>query len=585
MSDTAPRCSDASERSDWIFERDFALRFYEAVGSPFAVGAATRLLAVESSGFDSIPADPRNYREPRHFAEDYQVAELLRKSKNIPGTTADTRAAKALVKFLDAEAHNAKSNDRLWGEELPPWFGVFSDHVTRILGPLSDTRLERIAELGKFGPGANVGVRSDGLVPSIKYEAKPVGTAPVIDLLPGLMPACIYDYWTQQGSKVGVVRGNSHFTVPKDWEIDRCAAKEPLWNSFLQAGIGRSMEDSLLDIGVDLHDQRLNQNLAEMAWEWNLATLDLSSASDLMCRVLVLLALTYNGDEEGRRWFHLLHKARSPEMRIDGDWRQLEMFSSMGNGFTFPLETILFSAVIRTCVPARDWCVCTAYGDDMIVPQQYAPQVVECLEYLGFKINSKKSCLAGTFFESCGTDWFQGQNVRPFYLHKEPGSGIPYALQAANSLRAWCIRVYGSLPAKFAALWRWCKARVPQVWRYPVPPELGDAGLHVGISEALKTPFVSPCDDERQFRHPARLPDYNGWEGYVCKHVRLAPVNLDRKRWGVVACGLRNIGNNEAPSRGLEPLRGLFGKPRTETGVVLWKDDFLWGRVIETPLR
>lgn len=565
MSVTATRPSDGSVVSSFKFERDFALKLCEAIGTPVALGQHIRLLSNPISAC-TFSIDPRNYQEPEHFAADYQVVEILKKSLNVPGCTVESRQQKALSKFLAAEARNAETNDRLWFNQQPEWFGEFSSNVLRILGPLDTKALNEVSELGKFGPGVNVGVRGDGLVPSIKYMSLPAVTERCSAVLPGLMPAMVSDYWGENlRSKLNIVKGNSHFTVPKNFEIDRCAAKEPLWGSYLQLGIGRKIERRLVRFGVDLHDQRLNQNLASMAHDWNLATLDLSSASDLMSRVLVLLALTYNGDPNGRRWYHLLDLARSPTMRIGESVHSLEMFSSMGNGYTFPLETALFLAVMRTCVPREDWSLMTAYGDDMIVPQRYVAMLIERLEYLGFQVNSKKTCLAGAFFESCGTDWFHGKNVRPFYLHQDPKSPIPYALQAANALRAWCLRVYGYLPTRFKSLWLWCKGQIPTSWRHPVPKELGDVGLHVSLSEARSTGV--------RLAHST----YPYWEGYLAKYAKLTMVLKDHKSFGVLAAALSHVNTTEAdPTYGLEPVRGLYGRVRTEMAVVLWKDDFCW---------
>jgi hypothetical protein len=533
----------------------------------------------------NIQVDPDHYQEPRHFAEDYQVAGLLRKSLNIPGTTEESRRTKALDKFLVAEAHNANTNVRLSTSRHPDWVGEFSSNVLRILGPLDEEALTDIAELGKFGPGTNVGVRSDGLVPSIKYDTKPVVTNRLAALLPGIMPEMVVDFWGENlREKTELVEGNRHFTVRKDWDIDRCAATEPLWNSFLQAGIGARMVRRLRRFGVNLNDQRLNQALASMAEQWGLATVDLTSASDMMCCELVWLALCYNGTTAGKRWFHLLNTARSHRMKIGGEYRTLEMFSSMGNGFTFPLETIIFLAVVMTVVPRLDRCVSTTYGDDIIVPQRSVHRVIECLEYLGFQVNGKKTCLAGAFFESCGTDWFQGHEVRPFFLRKEEGSCAPYALQAANMLRSWCLKTYGELPARFKSLWGWCKGLVPRDWRVLVSPEQGDVGLHVGRDEAIGKGAARPCppakaDGEEQ---------YAGWEGYVvCKFVKVRPVLKDRRSFGVLCIGLTQPGlqaigirlfgpHTDTASCGREAIRGLYGKLTHETGVVLWKDNFDW---------
>jgi hypothetical protein len=575
MSGKATACSDADVcDKNWKFERDFALRFYEAMGTPLGLRQTLCLQNEDYNSVNSLPIDPGNYQEPRQFAEDYQVAELLRKSLNTPGVSPAQRSAKALSKFIACEAHNAETNTRLMAEIQPEWFGTYSYHLLHILGNLDAEVLNSLPELGKFGPGVNVGVRGEGLVPSIKYDTKPVATLPLIPYLEPLMGAHVADFWgSNLQEKARAVEGNGHFTVPKNWEIDRCAAKEPLWNSFLQSGIGTHIGRRLKRFGVDLHDQRWNQALASKAMDWGLATIDLSSASDLLSRVLVWLSLCYNQDSQGMRWYHLLCLARSPRMKMPGNKEHvaLEMFASMGNGFTFPLETAIFLAVVRSVVPREDWSVCTAYGDDMIVPQRFAGQVVERLEYLGFKVNGEKTCLAGAFFESCGTDWFQGQNVRPFYLHQDPDSQIPYALQAANALRAWCVRVYGKLPRKFRGLWLWCKGRTPYQWRVYGPPELGDSCLHLGLTEAVRAGVARPLMDIG----PGR--DFHQWEGYLATHVRLATVDLDRRSFGVLACGLLQLeGGIESASLGREPVRGLFGRLRTEKSVVLWEDDFSW---------
>lgn len=519
--------------------------------------------------------DPNDYQEPRHFAEDYQVVEMVKKSLNVPGSNQIQRKDRALIKFLGAEARNAETNQRLWTEELPHWFGEFSYRVLDLLGDLSPGTLNEIAELSGFGPGANVGVASEGLVKSIKFDSKPACTKAAQEVLAGLMPPSVRDYWGENLlEKTRVVRGNGHFTVPKNWWIERCAAKEPLWNSYLQSGIGLHMRKRLRRFGINLQTQEWNQFLASMAEDWRLATIDLSSASDLLAKLLVFLALCYNGDRDGKRWYALLNVARSSEMKMPdgGGWRVLEMFASMGNGFTFPLETIVFYALIQTVVPQEEWCLCTAYGDDLIVPQAYAHCLVERLEAVGFLVNDKKTCLAGAFFESCGTDWFQSQNVRPFYLHKDPDNPAPYALQAANALRAWCLRVYGELPLKYARLWRWLKGQVPQAWRNPVPKELGDVGLHVGVSEAQKmgvrtTEDIGPGQDFHQ------------WEGYIVYPVKVEAVYQDRRSFGVMRVSLLQLRMPPEETRqlgGLEAIRGLYGRIRTNKSVVLWKDDFSW---------
>jgi hypothetical protein len=562
MSKQAIAGSDPDIDAEWKFEHEFARRFFRAIGTPAAVRASL-LLDDDLVQLLETDIDAKGYQEPRHFAEDYQIASLLRCSPNVPGLPLEIRQASARKKLEACEARNAETNERLAGG-LPDWFQEFSSNVLMILGPLGEPELVDIAEKAAFGPGANVGVRTAGLVPSIKYETAPVCTPGMLNLLNGLMPEMVAKYHDEQGSKPRVVPGTAHFTVPKKWNIERCAAKEPLYNSRLQSGIGSKMAKRLTYFGVDIRDQRRNQELAAMAYEWGLSTVDLSTASDLESYMLICQALTFNGDKDGIRWFRLLCAARSPAMKIAGEYRTLEMFSSMGNGFTFPLETIVFLAMMMTVVPREERCFTAVYGDDMILPKRYASALIDRLEYVGFQVNRTKTCLAGAFFESCGTDWFKGQNVRPFFLRKDPENPAPYPLHVANAMREWALRVYKVFPQHLVSLWNWCKGLTPVAFRSPVPSWMGDCGLHMDLESALKCGVIPA----------ASLEDSDPrctWEGYVIKTALLPAALIERRRWGVLMAALAHGSDLKlAPSRGQEALRGLFGRVRTGDSVVVW---------------
>jgi hypothetical protein len=127
--------------------------------------------------------------------------------------------------------------------------------------------------------------------------------------------------------------------------------------------------------------------------------------------------------------FYWLDAYRSPGVALpNGTWRELNMISSMGNGYTFALQTILFcccvSAVYRSLgiELERNSGSCpgnfAVFGDDIIVVKEAYPRLVRLLNILGHEVNAEKSFSEGPFRESCGTDWFNGFYVRPVYLKR-----------------------------------------------------------------------------------------------------------------------------------------------------------------------
>lgn len=201
--------------------------------------------------------------------------------------------------------------------------------------------------------------------------------------------------------------------VPKTAKTDRTIAIEPAMNGFLQLGVDAVLKQRLLRWGIDLADQTKNNSLAQLGSSSDavdpFSTIDLSAASDSLATNVVKHLLPPD-------WFRFLNAIRSPCYKLGERVTRYEKFVSMGNGFCFPLETLIFAAVVRVAnrvTGSRGYAV---YGDDIICRQSTALLVIEHLRYLGFKTNTDKTFLFGPFRESCGTDFFEGENVRPFSL-------------------------------------------------------------------------------------------------------------------------------------------------------------------------
>ena len=217
-------------------------------------------------------------------------------------------------------------------------------------------------------------------------------------------------------AQTSAVSYNKVTFVPKTVRTLRSIAVEPLLNTFLQKGVDNVMRLRLRRIGIDLKHQSIN---SEMARQGSLSdepdsfiTLDLSSASDSisigLCKELL-----------PPEWFDFLNSIRSPEYLLDGELYTYHKFCSMGNGFCFPLETLIFTAACFAVGAGTAPVDFHVYGDDIIVRKRYAEPLIALLNDMGFEINLNKSFVSGNFKESCGSDWYCGDDVRPITLDFE----------------------------------------------------------------------------------------------------------------------------------------------------------------------
>lgn len=279
-----------------------------------------------------------------------------------------------------------------------------------------------------------------------------------------------------------IVEGSRLSFVPKTSEISRSICTEPLVNMLFQKGIGGVMEERLEScFGINLSTQpEKNQQLARIGSRkcGRFSTIDLTSASDSISIKLV------------ERLFpasvvHWLKRTRSPYTVLpDGSTIELHMIASMGNAFCFPLQTIIFSALV---VAAYRMLGITAhrptrthlgnfgvFGDDIVVRKEAYNFVSRLLHLCGFDVNHEKSFKEGPFRESCGADYFEGTNVRGVYLKDFDDVASYYS--AINRLLRWSARHDVPLLNTISYL----KSQVPFV---PVPQDEADvSGIKVPMS-------------------------------------------------------------------------------------------------------
>lgn len=307
---------------------------------------------------------------------------------------------------------------------------------------------------------------------------------------------------TMFGSRL--VPGSKLFFAPKTREIARVACTEPVLNMFFQKGIQSVLELRLKQVfGIDLRGRRSdniapqqdkNRELARLgSIDGSFGTIDLSSASDRIS----LGVVEWLFPESIVRW---LRATRSPTTILpDGELRELYMISSMGNAFTFPLETIIFSSVVvaayrvlglKTIYPRGTTLGNFAvFGDDIIVDHRAYNLVVEMLSILGHRVNHDKSFNTGLFRESCGSDWFAGRNVRGVYLKRLHDDRDFY--KAINRLNIWSGRNYVPLERTVRYLLAQCKRRL-----YVPMHEQDTSGIRVPKHVYLRLSSRQTCDGD-----------------------------------------------------------------------------------------
>lgn len=348
----------------------------------------------------------------------------------------------ALVKFEKAEEHCRLSNELFRrferGSAMP---------VPELARILRASRYHIRSVLGKapsvdqlkcyFGPGASTSIRKIDSNPTNKMAGPLTCSAELIasNLFADLVRSCPGWFGEHEAETFIEEEDGSWYVtgvydvslaqsvlsfVPKSCEIFRTTITQATLNGFIQLGIGKWMTNVIRKAGLDLTDDKPNKRAAkEGSITGGIATLDLSSASDLISYGLVKFLLPHD-------WFELLSGCRHGSAIYKKRSINLEQFSAMGNGYTFPLESLIFWSITRAVTNYRQLSEVAplfeprSYGDDIICDVKVADDVSRALELCGFIVNTKKSFTSAAvpFRESCGVDCFLGVDIRPYYQKK-----------------------------------------------------------------------------------------------------------------------------------------------------------------------
>jgi len=419
------------------------------VDSPVSLGLWLRFKHGEHEQLARFNLRPEWYCTAWSFQQDYMCSEYLSKYKGLQ-TGLDVTAV-ALQSFATAESLCHQANSRISESRLrgfsPRVDAVIFTARRKIATLLGDYELAKWIDMCKWGPGATFSLKGTDahLDNKIREDQMSITTT----ALPYFRKLISDDYAWLRSRGVDaegpvnllkgfqVVRGCRVTTVPKSAKTERTIAIEPTLNQFLQGGIGNYIRRRLKRTGIDLNDQTPNQNGARDALRRGFATVDLKQASDTVSVELVYELLPVD-------WAMTLDDLRSKEYLLENEWTRFAKFSTMGNGFTFELESLIFWALSSSVLEVLDLPgQVLVYGDDIIIRRDAMPLLSEILSFCGFSVNSEKTHTDGLFRESCGKHYFDGFDVTPIY-QKEVPNVLEEIYRMANRIRRLAFRLcYG----------------------------------------------------------------------------------------------------------------------------------------------
>lgn len=341
----------------------------------------------------------------------------------LPCTPARERAAMAQYveteRFVHAHQETIEERDALRFGRIGKllWANVFS-------------RVDKCVYEGEIIPKHGPGATADQLRGNAKWEQQE-WTSRLEQVFPhGEYLAANWRYFQDLVDvrilEPGAERPVRVISVPKTLATPRIIAIEPVAMQYMQQGLlalfQRELQADQLAWGfIGWTSEVPNKHLAsEGSRNGAYATLDLREASDRVANQHVRGLLSDHPWLESGVGASRSRKADVPGHGII----PLAKFASMGSALTFPLEAMVFTTLIfcgieqdlgrrltREDITSFSGKV-RCYGDDIIVPVEHVRSVIDWLQAFGLEVNLGKSFWTGKFRESCGWDWYAGEDVR-----------------------------------------------------------------------------------------------------------------------------------------------------------------------------
>jgi hypothetical protein len=443
------------------------------------------------------------------------------------------RERRAMSDFVQCE-HDVKRNDSLLDTQ-------FLEHFKRISGMLYDdlfAKVDRDIYWGRVIPKHGPGAVADRLSSNAKYNLRS---------WPARMCRVFPPHEFLRKGEYDIVEPRNELpvrviTVPKTLKTPRIIAIEPTAMQYAQQGLLASIlsavkEDGFLSRVIGFDDQEPNRQMAqEGSFSGNLATLDLSEASDRVSNQLVRAML-----EDHPQLLEAVDSCRSRKADVPGHGViRLSKFASMGSALCFPFEAMVFLTIILVGIESEQSAPLSrrdikslveqvrVFGDDLIVPRDYVLSIVDMLHTFGCVVNIGKSFWTGRFRESCGREYFDGHDVsivkvrRVFPTRLTDVEGVESLVSLRNQL--YMAGLWRSTSALDVRIKKLLKGNFPTV--LPSSPLLGRVSSLGYQYQRLHPKYQSPLT--RGYFTVPRIP-IDKLDGYGALHkclLRMPKGNL-----------------------------------------------------------
>lgn len=489
-----------------------AKKFFECLDTPLSLGLYMLLQYKEHEQIARYKYDPNREISAELVRDNLAASSLLRKYRGLK-TKINTRQ-QAITSFKEGEIACAATNVRFRNPNLDPLYkGVnvwlhhaFTRKIARILGTYNR---EDFFSLGAWGPGSTIAITGNdtGAVRKFRFERQI--TTKLYALIKDELVKEYPNWFPNQDvvDKLELVSCSELLTVPKNAVTDRTIFKEAGLTTFFQKSLGESIRRRLRRHGYDLNSTERSRSIAREGSITGLSTtVDFANASNTIAKLMIRESII------DQTWYSLLDACRTPSYTLDKgkSFHVFEMFSSMGNGYTFELESLIFVAAAEVVhdylgLAYEDISV---HGDDITVSTEAYDLYRQFCNFLGFEVNQQKTFSTGQFRESCGDYYFGGRDVKPIFL-KKVSYDAKSIFRLANRVNrlAHSYRFCDGRDLRFYPLHHFLVNQLPEDLRLRGSEIQGDVVLHADFDEA--TPVVSG----------------DGLEGYLVPSVIDLPVS------------------------------------------------------------